>query len=106
MKRLIRSPFSGLVLTGVTASAALLVETRLSLAQDVHFLLQLVWLGVVCAALLAFAIHPALSPSLQAPDQREASYADIPEWLDEDRAWLQMHSNANGSEDFEQGETS
>ncbi|MDX2160426.1 MAG: hypothetical protein SF162_03780 [bacterium] len=87
MKRLMQSPYLGLIGTGAAASAALLIEARLPVSQELHFLLQFVWLGVLSAALLAFALHPALerTSALRPIDN------STPEWFDADRRWLQAH---------------
>jgi hypothetical protein len=98
MKRLFRSPFTGLLLTGMVASIALLIEARLRVSQDVHFLLQFLWVGVVSAALLAFALLPVLKDSAQMMDKGEADDVRIdmiPELLDTDRAWLQSHPDTD-----------
>lgn len=103
MKSLLRSPFAGLILTGMTASTALLLETRLSVSQDVHFLLELLWLGVISAALLTFALATALRPAIPPPDAGEddplpSTTAELlPEFLDEDRLWLQAHPDASSN---------
>lgn len=99
MKPRIRSPYLGLVGTGVIASVALITESQLSLPAEVHFLLQFVWLGVVGAALLAFAILFPKPESKRAEPQDFSSVADIPEWYDEDRIWLQAHPDSTTKSD-------
>lgn len=101
MKRFPGSPYTGLVMTGTAASIALLIEPRLQVSSDVHFLLQFVWLGVVSAALLAFAISPALRTvsAASSGDVNADPVTDIPaEFLDEDRLWLQTHPDSSWNE--------
>lgn len=102
MKFFSRTPFIWLIITGVVASIALIVEASLPVSQDIHFLLEFLWVGVVSAALLAFVMHPVLTnPKLttfpatplamtEPPEPLLRSSADeITEWYDEDRLWLQ-----------------
>lgn len=92
-KKLLRSPFVGLIVTGLTASAALLIESRLRTSPDVHFLLQFVWVGVVSAALLASVLRPTLEQMKPpvADQSQDIPGEATPEFQDEDRAWLQEH---------------
>jgi hypothetical protein len=92
MKRLLDSPYTGLIVTGAIASIALYIESRLIVSRDTHFLLQFVWVGVVSASLLTFALHPALNciEPLSHIDDND----DVEEWFDSDRAWLQTHPDA------------
>lgn len=101
MKRFLSLPFIGLVVTGITASVALLLEPRLQVSSDIHFFLQFVWVGVVGAALLAFALMPTLNGvsvvsgvEVGAAPQQEVTE----EFLDEDRLWLQNHPDSSWNE--------
>lgn len=103
MKPFLSSPFGRLVLTGTIASFALLIESRLQVPEETHFLMQFVWLGVVAAALMSFALLPALKMPARGDAQIGEIDADpppvvIPEFLDEDRQWLQMHPNSTWNE--------
>jgi uncharacterized membrane protein len=102
MKTFLRSPFGGLVLTGAIATIALLVEPRLQVAPDVHFLLQFLWLGIVAAALLAFAIQPAVN-ALPQTHHKAADHetdATVAEFFDADRQWPQTPSDITENEQF------
>jgi hypothetical protein len=99
VKPFVRSPFLGLVVTGVIASIALVAEAQLSLPVDVHFLFQLVWLGVVSTALLAFAILASEPKANRVAPQDFPPEEDIPEWHDEDRLWLQAHPDSTMNAD-------
>lgn len=90
MKQLIRSPYAGLIVTGLIASAALMVEARLSVSEGVHFLLQLIWIGVASAALLAFAVRPLVETG-STPAAADQANTLIPELYDPDRQWMQSH---------------
>lgn|GEM_PF-2571734 len=104
-----KTPFVWLIITGIVASVALITEESLPLSQDVHFLLQFLWLGVVSASLLAFAIHPVLTnpkpfayePNLSPePTPSPPSSSDsIDEWYDEDRIWMQEHLGSATAEE-------
>lgn len=101
MQRLLRSPYAGLVITGITASLALLIEHRLPVSSEIHFFLQFVWVGVVGAALMAFALMPTQSGNSAASSARldAASQSTITEeFLDEDRVWLQTHPDSSWNE--------
>ncbi len=99
MKSLLHSPYEGLVLTGMAATTALLIESRLQVSSDIHFLLQFVWMGVVGAALLAFALMPALNGGTPATDCDVDSQDGVTaEFLDEDRLWLQTHPDSSWNE--------
>lgn len=101
MKRSSWSPYVGLVMTGITASVALLVEPRLQVSSDIHFFLQFLWVGVVGAALLAFALMPALNgvSVVSVGEVGVEPQAEIPEeFLDEDRLWLQNHPDSSWNE--------
>jgi hypothetical protein len=109
MKPLRKTPFLWLIITGIVASVALITEEALPLSQDIHFLLQFLWLGVVSAALLAFAIHPVLTnpkpfayePNLSPdPSPVPTPLSDtIEEWYDEDRIWMQEHLGSATTEE-------
>ncbi|MBK8021569.1 MAG: hypothetical protein IPK19_09100 [Chloroflexi bacterium] len=99
MRTQLRAPFMGLIATGIVASGALLIETRLSVSQDVHFLLELLWLGVAFAALLGFALLPAINEHAMAPIQPILIDTNIPEVLDTDREWLQAHPDQDWAEE-------
>jgi hypothetical protein len=94
MKRLLHSPFLGLIVTGIIASAALLLEPWLQAPQDIHFLFQFLWVGVVGAALLLAALRPIIKTAVNPVSPQEAT----PEFLDEDRVWLQTHPDTNPNE--------
>lgn len=103
MKRLSGSPYFGLVMTGIVASLALLIEPRLPTPLETHYFLQFVWVGVLGAALLAFSLTPALTaahpndPPQSARDD-DSPAAVTPEFFDADRGWLQTHSDASWNE--------
>jgi hypothetical protein len=107
MKFLRKSPFLWLIVTGVVASIALVVEAGLPVSRDIHFLLEFLWVGVVSAALLAFVMAPVLSnpklttfPAAPVPELREpAVYGEVTEWYDEDRLWLQGHVGSELTQD-------
>ena len=111
MKFLRKSPFPWLIVTGVIASIALFVEAGLPVSQDIHFLLEFLWVGVVSAALLAFVMIPVLTnPKLttfpaalepaSVPELREpTAFGEITEWYDEDRLWLQGHVGSELTQD-------
>jgi hypothetical protein len=98
MKRWIRSPYLGLIVTGLIASAALLIEAGFDVSLEVHFLLRLVWLGVVFAALLAFALSPLFRQDTSEFEPLPKERTEVAEWFDEDRAWLQTHPDSNWTE--------
>lgn len=85
---MMRSGYVGVVLVGIAATVALLFESRLPVSDDVHFLLQLLWLAVAVAGLFIFMLQPALSQLQQTSHQ---SHENILEWQDADRLWLQAH---------------
>ncbi len=95
-----KSTYVGLVLTGVAASIALLIESRLQVTSDIHFCLQFVWVGVVGAALLAFSLNPALrTPDSSIPPMSDIDDASLTEeFHDEDRLWLQAHPDSSWNE--------
>lgn len=95
----LNTSFKGLVFTGVIGSAALLIESRLSVSTDVHFLLEFLWLGVIAAALLVFALL-AVSPATI--HSTSSTIPDVPEWYDEDRLFLQQHPDTNADWSNEQ----
>lgn len=111
MKSLRKTPFLWLIVTGVVASFALIIEAGLPVSQDIHFLLEFLWVGVVSAALLAFVMVPVLSnPKLTTfptapepvpvPELRQPSMAgEVTEWYDEDRLWLQGHVGSELTQD-------
>jgi hypothetical protein len=82
------SSYMGLVIVGVTATAALLLETRLDVSEDEHFLLQLLWVGVALGALFLATLQPVLR--MHAPAE-SPDIEEVPEWHDADRAWMQQH---------------
>lgn len=81
----------GLVFTGLIGSAALLIEAHLSVSTDVHFLLEFLWLGVIAAALLVFALLAASPVTLHSSS---ITIPDVPEWYDQDRLFLQRHPDS------------
>lgn len=111
MKFLRKTPFLWLIVTGVVASIALIAEAGLPVSQDIHFLLEFLWVGVVSAALLAFVMIPVLTnPKLTTfpaapkatpvPELREPTvFGEVTEWYDEDRLWLQGHVGSELTQD-------
>lgn len=106
MKSLLRSPFTGLILTGITASIALLLEASLPVSENIHFLLELLWLSVISAGLLTIAMLPvwrnlsALTSSGRAGNGDAVAHnasETLPELLDEDRLWLQAHPESSSN---------
>jgi hypothetical protein len=110
MKRIRFSAYGGVLVVGLVATAALLLEQRLPVSENIHFLLQLLWLGVAISGLFLLMLGPVASqqlgkpPASAPPTQDEAAHAaspdDIAEWDDPDRQWLQQHpddSNDNPS---------
>lgn len=81
----------GLIVVGIAATVALLLEIRLAVPQDVHNLLQFLWLAVVMGSLFVEMLQPILKISDQA--EKSSPLEDIPEWRDSDRLWLQLHPN-------------
>jgi hypothetical protein len=77
--------YIGLLIVGMTATAALLLENSLNLPQDVHFLLELLWVGVAIGGVFIAMIHPYF----RLPE--EFRIKEIPEWDDPDRLWMQRH---------------
>ncbi len=98
MRRGLCSPYGGLIITGTTATIALLIEPRLRASSDTHFLIQFVWMGVVGAALLAFALKPALHTTNAALSSEIYREATTEEFFDEDRLWLQTHPDSGSNE--------
>lgn len=89
------------MITGTTATIALLIESRLQVSSDIHFLLEFVWVGVVSAALLAFALMPALNGINVVPSATGGTHSQdaiTGELLDEDRLWLQNHPDSSWNE--------
>lgn len=109
MKLVRKTPFLWLMLTGVVASFALIIEAGLPVSQDIHFLLEFLWVGVVSAALLAFVMVPVLSnpklttfPAAPAPVPQlcePQTVGEVTEWYDEDRLWLQGHVGSELTQD-------
>jgi cobalamin biosynthesis protein CobD/CbiB len=98
LKRWSRSPYFGLVMTGLIASIALLIEARLPVAQEIHYMLQFVWVAVVAAALLAFAVVPSFAQAYAEQVRRidaAREQASVSEWYDADREWLQNHPDSS-----------
>lgn len=96
MKRSLLSAHIGLVMVGLIATVALLLEIRLPVTQDVHFLLQLLWVGVAMGSLFVVMLQPAINSKSQndfESDDIEAGFNrdDLPEWYDPDRLWMQHH---------------
>lgn len=94
MKRAYLSAHIGLLFVGVSATAALLLEARLPVTQDVHFLLQLLWMAVAMGSVFVVMLQPALNPAPQHNDCVPRVDAEgITEWNDPDRLWMQQHPN-------------
>lgn len=103
MKRHLWSPYVGLVVTGTIATIVLLIEPELHVPSDIHFFLQLVWVGVVGGALLTCALMPALTANSPNAPPRADGETNTPssvtaEFFDEDRVWLQTHPDASWNE--------
>ncbi|MFN8374419.1 MAG: hypothetical protein U0694_16270 [Anaerolineae bacterium] len=92
MKRAYLSAHIGLLFVGVSATAALLLEARLPVTQDVHFLLQLLWMAVAMGSVFVVMLQPALNPAARNDDCVPAVETEqIAEWQDPDRLWMQQH---------------
>lgn len=93
MKHTHLSAYAGLVFVGITATAALLLEASLPVPQDIHFLLQMLWLGVAMGSLFVVTLKPATTLPRFDKLRPDSGSAEIPEWRDPDRAWMQRHPN-------------
>lgn len=93
MKRLLLSAHIGLLMVGITATAALLLEARLPVPQDIHFLLQLLWVGVAMGGVFVVMMQPAINLQSQPDSGMNLDTDDVPEWHDSDRVWMQQHPN-------------
>ena len=93
MKRSCLSAYMGLLIVGMTATAALLLETRLPVSQDVHFLLQLLWLGVAMGSLFVMMLQPTTKLYSHQEFRSDFHFDEVPEWRDPDRVWMQQHPN-------------
>lgn len=91
MKRSNLLAYAGLLIVGVAATAALLLEARLSVSRNVHFLLQLLWLGIAMGGVFIAMVHPAVHSSSRHELTTHLHEDDVPEWRDPDRLWLQQH---------------
>lgn len=89
IKHSILSAHLGLIVVGIAATIALLLEIRLAVPQDVHNLLQFLWVAVVMGSLFIEMLQPILK--ISEPAEKSAPLEDIPEWRDSDRLWLQLH---------------
>lgn len=83
--------YAGLLIVGAAATAALLLEARLSVSRNVHFLLQLLWLGIAMGAVFVAMVQPAGDRSSGHEMPAHLYEDDVPEWRDPDRLWLQQH---------------
>lgn len=88
MNRIGVSPYRRVLMVGATATLVLLLESRLSVSQDIHFLLQVLWLGVAMSSLFMATPQSVAIPSIA--EAREG-VENAPEWHDSDRAWMQQH---------------
>ncbi len=93
MKRLLLSAHTGLVIVGITATAALLLEAKLPVSQDIHFLLQLLWVGVAMSSLFVIMLQPVINSLSDADSRINLVVEVVPEWYDPDRLWMQQHPN-------------
>ncbi len=90
MKRSCLSAYGGFLIVGVVATLALLLEIRLPVPQDIHFLLQFLWVGVAMSGLFVAMLHPAINSHTPADFGATLQKDDIPEWHDPDRVWMQQ----------------
>ncbi|MBZ0318088.1 MAG: hypothetical protein K8L91_16830 [Anaerolineae bacterium] len=80
-------PYVGLLLVGVLATLVLFIQVWLPLSDDLHFLLELLWIGVALGGVLIWSVSHADMPLHAPPD-----FEDLPpELYDGDRYWLQEH---------------
>ncbi len=91
-------PYAGLLLIGIVATLFLVLEGALPLTETEHFLLQILWLGIMFSALFIWSLQSGLSfttqssPAHMTDTEPEISSTVIDDELyDADRLWLQQH---------------
>ena len=97
MKRSEFAPYAGLLIVGVVASLALLMESRLPIDANLHGLLELVWVAVALGALFILMLKPTLD-QVERPHAADTAPLND-ERFDLDRLWLQFHPDDGFSAD-------
>jgi hypothetical protein len=77
MKRSSLSAYIGLVIVGLTATVALLLEIRLPVSHNIHFLLQLLWVGVAMGSLFVVMLQTAIDSHTRHELEKTVDVDDI-----------------------------